>query len=203
MNPNIKRLVFGLKCLNIIRRNFSEGKLANSSTLFNALESVREQWTFLKNISLWKNISEVYLQTILEKSVRNAFPKTISLLSAQHRKHTKKTKRVKKEKNGSHIYKQKIPWNITSILTCLNFINSLLMLYFCYRSIGYGVQMNCNARQKKGKLGENISKLTDSVNFKAETKLAQFIFQTDLPSFLLFVKFWKVSTHRKEVKVSN
>ena len=141
----------------------------------------------MKYISLWKNISEVYLQTILEKSVRNAFPKTISLLSAQHRKHTKKTKRVKKEKNGSHIYKQKIPWNITSILICLNFVNSLLMLYFCYRCIGYGVQMNCNARQKKGKLGENISKLAASVNFKAETKLAQFIFQTDLPSFLLFV----------------
>ena len=38
------------------------------------------------------NFSEVYLQTILEKSVRNAFPKTISLLSAEQRKHTERLK---------------------------------------------------------------------------------------------------------------
>ena len=43
LNPNIKRLVFGLKCLNIIRRNFSEGKLANPSTLINVVEGVEEQ----------------------------------------------------------------------------------------------------------------------------------------------------------------
>ena len=171
--------------------------------------------TILKYISLWKNISEVYLQTILEKSVRNAFPKTISLLSAQHRKHTKKTKRVKKGKNGSHIYKQKIPWNITSISTCLNFVNSLLMLYFIFQNVMMSISFFpihsivalskwiAMPDIKKGKLVENIFKLTTSVNFKAETKLAQFIFQTDLPSFLLFVKIWKLATHRKEVKVSN
>ena len=44
------------------------------------------------------NISEVYLQTILEKAVRNAFPKTISLLSAEQRKHTERQNHQKTEK---------------------------------------------------------------------------------------------------------
>ena len=50
--------------------------------------------------SVWgiMNISEVYLQTILEEAVRNAFPKTISLLSAEQRKHTERQKYRKTEK---------------------------------------------------------------------------------------------------------
>ena len=54
------------------------------------------------------NISEVYLQTILEKAVRNAFPKTISLLSAEQRKHTERQNHQKTYKLKNKVQKTSV-----------------------------------------------------------------------------------------------
>ena len=84
------------------------------------------------------NFSEVYLQTILEKSVRNAFPKTISLLSAEQRKHTERPKDRKTTNTKIDNYIQDSDKNNPPIqCVCLNssFLDFSIALVNCSNAI--------------------------------------------------------------------
>ena len=123
------------------------------------------------------NFSEVYLQTILEKSVRNAFPKTISLLSAEQRKHTdrlkdRKTTNTKKRKLQSR-QRQKDP-SLQWLCLDISFLDFLFLLVNCSNEIAI------LKRSNNSNWVQNISKMPVSV---LETEVSKKV------TFLHFVKF--------------
>ena len=117
------------------------------------------------------NFSEVYLQTILEKSVRNAFPKTISLLSAEQRKHTERLEDRKTTNTKTENYIQDSEKNNPHIQwVCLNssFLDFFIALVNCSNEIEV---LN---RSKSSNWVKNSSKLPVSV---LETEVSLFMFQ--------------------------